>query len=1049
MKRLTFIVCLSLALFASLAIADDFSRDNNVQTQRIPFDARGANTSMLNGWPVSAGKAAAETVYLMGGPALQTGKFQTVGFVADEQGWTGKDNTDMSASWHISDYNCANLDPVTGNVAMWCGEVFAGDCGGGDTVEGYDNNYNIWLDWYSDPVADPLLPTLVTVRANLNSDSEPDYDYLTLRVEKLGVMEVANTAAVFTGYNVFDPLAPMEVKFTVDAADYVGDALDQVHLRWIGFADGGYSDGDCLYPSSGLAQVDNIEVLFGAAGEEVQQTYDTFQPGDPVSWVNVKPPFVGEFHKVWPLLGDSDECTSNVSPQMAFIDDGVVVPGTGGTYCNTWNYGVPGGWGTNSTGGLAGDTYGINNEVWSPVMAWPVGSTASLDGANFLWNVYTHLPIDNGLFYQWGIRTSLDGGLTWPGSWKDNNTVYYGGGLATYGRAGFAVTSKLNSGRNAVQLALGVTEPWIEDYLGNDNTPAPYFDNVTLLAFAFGGPALSVTGAWSLFNDGWPENPEISYSDLTLNSVRLDIGQNIAARATSRNDPGDSVVVTIKAVRTGAVLTGRPTMHVKMKINPLFDGTCRTAIPAGFTQVGDIITGSVEGDTVWTTSIPPTRMANLWKWDLPDTGFFFPGDMLHYYFRAEDTVGGVAGLSHMPGDTTGFAAFPGGQYYDSGRYYELYKVDALPTMTAGPDKAIIQPHVLFWDDSQDRANQDEWFAALDNLGFRQGIDYDIYCENAPSSGQGNGLGGRTNALKMAGYNTMLYTPGNLGSYTICNGDPAGDPGNDIAVVDAWLQQGGKHMFATGDNIIQDLTNSGTNSVTFRDKWFGVAYNNFEIKPLIGGQMAPRVSPITVAGAPVLSKPYIAQGGCDGGINDFDAITAVAPAVRIAQFLSPTGALGVYPYAAAVFNDVTVNTAQVVFMPYDLSYIWNGVPTGGIAVRASILQDVLSFFGNLPGGLAVGVETPGVFTAKNFPNPFNPSTKIEFTLPVKGQVELKIYNVRGELVKTLLNEVRDAKTTHSVTWDGRNSTGQSVSSGVYFYSLKAGSYEKMEKMTLVK
>jgi hypothetical protein len=1044
MKRLTFTVCLSLALLASLAIADDYSRDLSRQTQRIPFDARGANTSMLSGGPVSAGKAAAETTYIMGGPALPSGKFQTTAGLADAQGWTGYDATDMTATWHISNYNCANLDPITDNLAMWCGEVFAGDCGGGDTPEGYDNNYNLWLDWYGQ-VPNNTLSTMVTVRAIFNSNSEVRYDYLILQVEKLGVMEEASKQAVFDGVLVAEEV---DVIFTVDADSYVGDNLDQVHLRWLGYSDTGWSDGDCFWPSNGLAQIDNIEVLFGERHKEVRQTYDTFQPGAPQSWFNVKPPFVGDFHKVWPLLGDADECASNITPQMAFIDDGLVVPGTGGTPCGTWNYG-PGGWGVTTTGGLAGDLYGINNDVLSPVMAWPTGVSGGLDGANFMWDVYAHLPIDNGLFYQWGIRTSLDGGLTWPGGWKDLNTVYYGGALAEYYRTGYGVTALLNSGRNAVQISLGVTEPWLLDYLSNDNTPSPYFDNVALLAYSFGGPALSVTGAWSLFNDGWPEISEINYEDLTQNSVRVDIAGNIASPATGLNDPGDSVVVTVKAVRTGAALTGRPTMHVLMKINPLFDSTCRTAIPAGFTQVGDIISGTVLGDTVWTATVPPVRLPNLYQWDLPDTGFFFPGDMFHYYFRAEDSVDGVVGLSHMPRDTTGFSYFPGDKHYDSGRYYELWKIDALPTMITA-EKDVGQPHVLFWDDSQDRGNQDEWFAALDNLGYRQGIDYDIYCNAGPSSGLGNGLGGRTNALKMSGYNTMLYSTGELGSFTLCNGDPAGDPGNDIGVVDSWLSQGGKSMFATGDNIIQDLSASGVNAVAFRDKWFGVAYNSFDIRPLIGGQLAPRVSPITVAGAPVLTKPYITQGGCDEGINDFDAITAVAPAVRIAEFLSSSGApMPAVTYAAAIYNNVTVNTARVVFMPYDLAYIWNGTPTGGVAVRTSILQDVLSFFGNLPGGAAVGV-TPdaGVFSARNFPNPFNPSTKIEFNLPVKSQVELKIYNVRGELVKTLLNESRVAG-TQSVVWDGRNSTGQAVSSGVYFYSLKAGSYEKMEKMTLVK
>ncbi len=657
----------------------------------------------------------------------------------------------MTATWHISDYNCANLDPVTDNLAMWAGEVFSGSCSAEDPVEGYDNNYNLWLDWYGQ-VADNTLATNVTVRAIFNSNSESRYDYLILQVELLGVMEQAGKTSAWDGVNV---AKEVEVAFPVDPDSYVGENLDQVHLRWLAYADGGYSDGDCFWPSNGLAQLDNIEVLFGKLHQEVRQTLDTFQPGDPVHWVNVKPPYVGEFHKVWPLLGDADACATNSTPQMAFIDDGIVVPGTGGTICTTWNYG-PGGWGVTTTGGLAGDLYAINNNVWSPVMAWPGGATGGYDGANYLWDVYTHLPISNGLFYFWNIRTSLDGGLTWPGGWKDLNTVYYGGGLAQYGRATWAapVTSLLNAGRNAVQVALGVTEAWPEDYLGNDNTPAPYFDNVTLCAFPFYGPTITVLGAWDLFNDGWPENPEINYTDLTQNSVRVDIAQNID---TLETDIGDSVVVTVKAVRNGAVLAGRPTMHVLMKINPLFDATCRTAIPAGFTQVGNFISGTVVGDTVWNTSVPPVRLPNLYQFDLPDTGFFFPGDSFHYYFRAEDTVGGVIGLTHMPRDTTGFSYFPGNSHYDSYRYYELYKIDALPTMITAV-KDVGQPHLLFWDDSQDRANQDEWLSSLDNLGFRQGIDYDIYCNAGPSSGLGNGLGGRTNALQMSGYNTLLYTP---------------------------------------------------------------------------------------------------------------------------------------------------------------------------------------------------------------------------------------------------------------------------------------------------
>ncbi len=1026
MKRLTSLVCLSLALVASLAFAADSSRNNS---DLVPADGRGANNNELYGVSVSANKAAADTVYVLGGPAQLSGKFQdSTGTLPDQQGWIGNDVTHKTSfKWNIDDFNCANLDPLTvPNHAMWCGETFAAGCGGGDPAEGYANGYEEWLDW-TGVVADNSLPTQVTVNAMFNNNSENDYDFLWLEVDRAGVMDQIGPS--YSGQHIG---VAFTQTFTVASTDYVGTGLDEVHLRWRATADTGYSDSDCLFPSIGHSQIDLIEVLFGG----VRQTLDTFETGDPQSWFPFLPPWVGDFSKVWPRLADTDACTGNNSPQYAFIDDGIVVPGTNGSRGLSWTYG-PGGFVVNTTGGLAGPEYGLDNEIWSPALDWPAGA---YDGGNFIWNVYTHLPLDNGIFYNWQIRNSTDGGLTW-GAWRSNNFVYYGGGLATYGRPGFVMNTYLTPGRNKVQIALGATEPWPADYVSNDGTPAPYFDNVTLVAFTIGGPGIT-TRDIDLFNDGWPSASEIDYVNLGNNSVRVDMARNISNPLHSRNDPGDSIVCTVKAVRTGSVLNDRPEMHVLMKANPLFD-TFRT-LPAGFTQTGNMISGTVLGDTI-RAGTPPVVVVNVWKWDLPDTGFFFPGDMFHYYFKAQDNLAGDIGTTYLPGDTTGFSFFPGHPDYRSNTMYEAYKIDALPTMhsaTAGD-----QPTLLFWDDSQDRANQNEWFMALDNLGYRQGIDFDIYCNNGPSSGVGNGLGGRTNELKMAGYSTMMYTSGNLGTFTFSNGDYAQDPGNDIAVVDAWLSLGGKNMFATGDNIIQNLSNSGVNGVAFRDKWFSVTFDDPNLGSLIA-QVAPRVAPITVAGAPVLSRPYIAFGGCDGGINDFDAVTAVAPAVRIGAFTTAAGAT-INPYAAAIYNNVVANTARVVFMPYDLMYIYNiGTNPGTRPVRADILQDILAFFGQLPGGTAVGVTPDAVFTARNFPNPFNPSTKIEFTLPRAGQVELKIYNVRGELVKTLLDQNMDAA-THSVVWDGRNTTGQSVSSGVYFYSLKAGSYEKMEKMTLVK
>ena len=85
---------------------------------------------------------------------------------------------------------------------------------------------------------------------------------------------------------------------------------------------------------------------------------------------------------------------------------------------------------------------------------------------------------------------------------------------------------------------------------------------------------------------------------------------------------------------------------------------------------------------------------------------------------------------------------------------------------------------------------------------------------------------------------------------------------------------------------------------------------------------------------------------------------------------------------------------------------------------------------------------------NYPNPFNPSTTIEFYLPARVEATLNIYNVRGELVKTVLNETRPAG-AYKVEWDGTDAANQQVSSGVYLYQLKVGDVEKTRPMLLIR
>lgn len=88
-------------------------------------------------------------------------------------------------------------------------------------------------------------------------------------------------------------------------------------------------------------------------------------------------------------------------------------------------------------------------------------------------------------------------------------------------------------------------------------------------------------------------------------------------------------------------------------------------------------------------------------------------------------------------------------------------------------------------------------------------------------------------------------------------------------------------------------------------------------------------------------------------------------------------------------------------------------------------------------------------SQNFPNPFNPSTGIKYQIPVNSNVSLVIYDILGNEVKSLVDNVRQNSGTHEVMWDGTNAAGTSVSSGIYFYKLITPDFSKSMKMLLVK
>jgi hypothetical protein len=116
---------------------------------------------------------------------------------------------------------------------------------------------------------------------------------------------------------------------------------------------------------------------------------------------------------------------------------------------------------------------------------------------------------------------------------------------------------------------------------------------------------------------------------------------------------------------------------------------------------------------------------------------------------------------------------------------------------------------------------------------------------------------------------------------------------------------------------------------------------------------------------------------------------------------------------------------------------------------NVLLRTLSSFAGTGGVSQDDINKPAIFAlSPNYPNPFNPSTKINFSIPKDGNVKINIYSINGQLVATLIdNYIMNGN--YTVTWDGRTNSGAAAASGIYFYQLRSANYVMTKKMSLIK
>jgi hypothetical protein len=169
-------------------------------------------------------------------------------------------------------------------------------------------------------------------------------------------------------------------------------------------------------------------------------------------------------------------------------------------------------------------------------------------------------------------------------------------------------------------------------------------------------------------------------------------------------------------------------------------------------------------------------------------------------------------------------------------------------------------------------------------------------------------------------------------------------------------------------------------------------------------------------------------------------------------------VGVSTTGTAPANFTIISGANYISAPVDWTEYTYNLNYGNTPIRIGIqcvsndafifFVDDVSIIGG--GGDAEDPIVPVIATElkSNYPNPFNPETNIAFSMKEAGPVAVEVYNVKGQLVRTLVNDVKAAG-NHTVVWNGKDNNGRSVSSGIYYYKMNAGKYSSTKKMIMMK
>jgi N-acetylneuraminic acid mutarotase len=255
---------------------------------------------------------------------------------------------------------------------------------------------------------------------------------------------------------------------------------------------------------------------------------------------------------------------------------------------------------------------------------------------------------------------------------------------------------------------------------------------------------------------------------------------------------------------------------------------------------------------------------------------------------------------------------------------------------------------------------------------------------------------------------------------------------------------GRRTFGLGISGNKIIVSSGFNTVFLKNTFVGtIGANAAQITWASAPDVPTPHSGLSRPGAAYFGDLFFLVNGERGGPGGYYDTTHVFKVSANAWITRITGK----PYKMSnICNAVTarcVSDTIKLFVPGGYGSVSGGTP--GVATNQF---DVIGCGPFLVGLFNQSSIMPDVFSlSQNFPNPFNPSTRIEFSIPKSGLVTLKVYDILGKDVAVLVNEIRSSG-SYAVDFNASSLEG-GLSSGVYFYKLESGDFVATKKMFLLK